>query len=85
MLEFLIKKFVTGYELSFLEQFANDEEKNFEFKDNFRDKQHLRRLRDLNFIENIKPKSIGDLNYGENLKGFFKITEPGKTYLKFIK
>ena len=82
-LEFLIKHFVTGPELYFLKGFASENE-GFEFQASFRDEEHLRRLRDTDFIENVAPRAIGDLKRGDNLKRFFRITEKGSLYLRYV-
>jgi TIR domain len=82
-LEFLIKHFVTGPELYFLKGFASESEM-FEFQASFRDEEHLRRLRDTNFIENVGARAIGDLKRGDNLKQFFRITEKGNLYLRYV-
>ena len=81
--EFLIKHFVTGPELYFLKRFAS-EEKTIEFKANFRDKEHLRQIRDAGFIENIVDKNINDLKRGQNLKQFFQIADKGSEYLRYV-
>jgi hypothetical protein len=82
-LEFLIRHFVTGPELYFLKGFSSESEF-FEFRASFRDGEHLRRLRDTDFIENIGPKAIADLKPGDNLKQFFRITEKGTLYLDYV-
>jgi hypothetical protein len=82
-LEFLIRHFVTGPELYFLKGFSSESEF-FEFRASFRDEEHLRRLRDTDFIENIGPKAIADLKPGDNLKQFFRITEKGTLYLDYV-
>jgi TIR domain len=82
-LEFLIRHFVTGPELYFLKGFASENER-FEFQASFRDEEHLRRLRDTDFIENLSPRAIADLKRGDNLKQFFRITEKGSLYLRYV-
>jgi hypothetical protein len=84
--EFLIKHFLPGPQLYFLERFKEEKEtkKPIEFKDKFRDKEHLRQIRDAGFIENIVDKNIGDLKHGENLKQFFQISDKGSEYLRWV-
>jgi hypothetical protein len=82
-LEFLIRHFVTGAELYFLKGFASENDF-FEYQANFRDQEHLRRLRDTDFIEHVGPRAIGDLKRGDNLKQFFRITEKGNLYLRYV-
>ena len=81
--EFLLKHLITGPELYFLKRIASEEEI-VKFKDNFRDKEHLRQIRDAGYIEKTVDKNIGDLQRGQNLKQFFKITEKGREYLRYI-
>ncbi len=85
-LEFIIKYFVPWPEIYFLEElvFAGDQDF-VEFEDKFRDKEHLRGLRDQGFIEKIGQKNISDLNHGDNLRQFFKGTESGNKYLEYLK
>ncbi len=85
-LEFIIKYFVPWPEIYFLEKlvFAGDQDF-VEFEDKFRDKEHLRGLRDQGFIEKIGQKNISDLNHGDNLRQFFKGTESGNKYLEYLK
>ena len=82
-IEFLIKHFVSGPELYFLKRFGS-EERVIEFKDHFRQKEHLRQIRDAGFIENIVEKNINDLQSGENLRLFYQITDKGSEYLRYV-
>ncbi len=75
-IEFLIKHFVTGPELYFLKRFASEEEF-IEFRSHFREKEHLRQIRDAGFIENIVEKNINDLQRGQNLRQFFQVITTG--------
>ena len=85
-LEFIIKYFVPWPEIYFLEKLVFADDRDFvEFEDKFRDKEHLRGLRDQGFIEKIGQKNISDLNHGDNLRQFFKGTESGKKYLEYLK
>lgn len=85
-LEFIIKYFVPWPEIYFLEKLVFAGDRDFvEFEDKFRDKEHLRGLRDQGFIEKIGQKNISDLNHGDNLRQFFKGTESGNKYLEYLK
>lgn len=82
-LDFAIQNLLSVYEKYFLLALGADAPL-FEFQDSYRDKEHLRRLRDLEFIEKIGDRDIGTLRRGDNLKHMFRITDKGRTYLRYL-
>lgn len=82
-LDFAIQNLLSTYEKYFLMALGSDTTV-FEFQDSFRDKDHLRRLRDLEFIEKIGDKDIGKLRHSDNLKQLFRVTDKGRTYLRYL-
>lgn len=82
-LDFAIQNLLNTHEKYFLMALGSDKT-SFEFQNNSRDRDHLRRLRDLEFIEKIGNKNIADLKRGENLKQLLRITDKGRTYLRYL-
>ncbi len=82
-LDFAIQNLLNTHEKYFLMALGADTTL-FEFQDNYRDKDHLRHLRDLEFIEKIVNKNMGDLRRRDNLKQLFRITDKGRTYLRYL-
>jgi hypothetical protein len=83
-LEFVIKAILSWPELYLLKA-LNGQEQSDVFDKKYRHQTHLRRLRDLNFIEytdNYKP--VGQLRNGDGLRYFFKLTDDGRKYLKWV-
>jgi hypothetical protein len=82
--EFVLKYLISEPEVIFLKQLDIHGHQGFvEFKDNFRDKDHLRNLFDSRFI-NKRSKNIAEFKKGDNLCQLLEITEEGKKYLSFL-
>jgi hypothetical protein len=79
-LRFLISGFLTDYELIHLKKLNIRD--SFPYERNSRFISELRRLHDLGLITKVSPVNIGDLPPTGYLKGYIKITERGKTYLR---
>lgn len=79
-IRFLVTHLISKHEYFFLAAIGNQTD--YAFDDNFRDKDHLRRLWDLGLIEKANNlPNIADLQKGSRLHEYFVITPPGQTYL----
>jgi hypothetical protein len=84
MIRFIISHLMSRYEVVHLERLAGDSP--FPFKKRASFAQELCRLRDVGFIENHPGgPGISQLPHeGDDLRRFFRVTEPGRQYLRFI-
>ncbi len=80
-MSFIISRLVSKFEYFFLDELAKRSD--YRFRDSFRDKDHLRRLYDLELIDKTdKLHNIADLKSGDLLGDKLKILPAGKTYVK---
>jgi hypothetical protein len=80
-LAFVLSHLVSQHELSFLAELGKPS--GLRFDDGFRQKDHLRRLRDLGFIEQTPAlDKIEQLKKGDVLADKLRILPAGATYLK---
>lgn len=83
-LAFVVTKILSDYEYFFLSELSNDA--GYRFQDNHRDRDHLRRLRDLKMISQTPAlQNISKLKKGDILKEKFTVAAAGNTYLKIRK
>jgi hypothetical protein len=77
---FVLSHLISQHELSFLAELGKPSGRRFE--DGFREKDHLRRLRDLGFVEKTPAlDKIEQLRKGDVLADKLRILPAGSTYL----
>lgn len=82
-LNFVVSHLLTRNEARFLRELMDGS--NVAFKDEYREKDHLRRLRDLGFIDHKdKLQKIADLKAGDHLSDYLRATSAGRTYLQIV-
>jgi hypothetical protein len=80
-ISFVITRLISKFEYFFLNELYRKSD--YRFRDAFRDKDHLRRLYDLELIDKThKLGNIADLKKGDILKEKLVILPPGETYLR---
>ncbi|MCP4406417.1 MAG: hypothetical protein GY807_01365 [Gammaproteobacteria bacterium] len=80
-ISFIITRLISKFEHFFLNELGKRSD--YRFKNSFRDKDHLRRLYDLELIDKTdKLANIADLKQGDILSDKLRILPAGETYLK---
>lgn len=79
-MSFIISRLLSTFKYFFLSEIGKGSD--YQFRDSFRDKDHLRRLYDLQLIDKTdKLQNIADLKRGDLLKDKLRILPAGETYL----
>ncbi len=77
----IVTRLISKFEFFFLAELGKRSD--YQFMDSYRDKDHLRRLYDLGFIDKTdKLQNIADLNRGDLLRDKLRILPAGEAYLK---
>lgn len=81
-LHLVVAHMLSTHEQFFLKQLESNTD--YAFEDKFREKDHLRRLRDLAFVSQKGDRHIADLHAGDRLSDALSITPAGKEFLKVL-
>jgi hypothetical protein len=77
----IVTRLISTFEFFFLAELGKGSD--YQFMDSYRDKDHLRRLYDLGFIDKTdKLRNIADLHRGDLLRDKLIILPAGEAYLK---
>lgn len=80
-LRFVLSHMLTNHEQYFLKVIAGLE--SGEFSDNYRDREHIRRVLDLGFAEKTG-KNVAELEKGDDLTREYRATPAGRRYLELL-